>query len=145
MRLVSRNSQTASSRSVALRRLLLNRVVIAAGAGFGLVAAQFFRNTAVTNRIWAEDGAVFGRQAFENHIWQQVGRGYAGYLVAPERLLAAPIVSTVPAARWGQWFALSAMVVAAFAALSVFRLSGGILRAWPTRAALALLVAVGPK
>jgi hypothetical protein len=114
-------------------------------AACGLIGAQFLRNTAVTNRVWAEDGAVFGRQAFESHIWQQVGRGYAGYLVAPERLLAAPIVSVVPVAHWGQWFALSAMAVAAFAALSVFRLSGGILRAWPARAALALLVAVGPK
>ena len=120
-------------------------MLVGAISGLGLIAAQYLRNTSVTDRVWAEDGAVFGRQAFESHVWQQVGRGYAGYLVAPERVLAAPIVSVVPPGRWGQWFAVSAMAVAAFAALSVYRLSGGILRSWPIRAALALLVAVGPK
>lgn len=114
-------------------------------AFIGLIVAQLLRNTSVLDRVWAEDGAVFGRQAFENHLWQQVGRGYAGYLVAPERLLAAPIVSVVPPSSWGRWFAFSAMAVAAFSALAVYRLSGGILRARSTRAALALLVAVGPK
>ena len=123
----------------------LVRKLAAPIAFVGLIVAQLLRNTSVLDRVWAEDGAVFGRQAFENHLWQQVGRGYAGYLVAPERVLAAPIVSVVPPNYWGRWFALSAMAVAAFSALAVYRLSGGILRARSTRGALALLVAVGPK
>ena len=127
------------------RGRLFGAYVSAGGAGIGLVVAQIARNTAVLDRVWAEDGAVFGRQAFDGHVWEQVGRGYAGYLVAPQRLLAAPIVSVVPPARWGMWFALAAMAVAAASALAVYRLSGGILVHRPTRAALAALVAVGPK
>lgn len=114
-------------------------------AGVGLMVAQILRNPKVLDRIWAEDGAVFAREAFDGHIWQQIGRGYAGYLLVPQRTLAAPIVSVVPPSQWAHWFTLASVAVAAFAALAVFRLSEGILHRWETRAALAVLVAVGPK
>lgn len=114
-------------------------------AGTALAAVQILRRPAVLDRVWAEDGAIFGADAFTHHVWQSVGRGYSGYLVALPRLLAAPVVSLVPPSSWGRWFAWSSVAVAAFAALAVFRASWPLVRSPWLRVALAITLALGPK
>ena len=114
-------------------------------AGAALGVAQILRRPAVLDRVWAEDGAIFAADAFTHHVWQSVGRGYSGYLVAVPRLLAAPVVSLVPPSSWGRWFAWSSVAVGAFAALAVFRASWPLVRSPWLRLALAVALALGPK
>lgn len=130
--------------SVRVRSRPLTVAAYLAG-GIALTATQILRRPAVLDRIWAEDGAVFGREAFGHHLWQSVGRGYSGYLVVLPRVLAAPIVSVVPSTSWGRWFAVSSAAVAACAALAVFRAAPPIVSSTWGRAALAAVLALGPK
>jgi hypothetical protein len=120
-------------------------LVAYAAAAAALGGGQILRHSEVLDRVWAEDGAVFGREAFQHHAWEAVGRGYSGYLVVIPRMLAAPIVSIVPPGSWGRWFALSAVGIAAIAALAVFRAAWPLVPSPWARVALAVCLALGPK
>ena len=110
-----------------------------------LTALQILRRSSVLDRIWAEDGAIFGREAFDHTLVDGIGRGYSGYLVVVPRMLAAPIVSLIAPDKWGAWFALTSALVATFCGLAVFRVSAGVITSPWARAALALALTLGPK
>jgi hypothetical protein len=142
VRTVSEASSGEARRSRPSRALVASAY---AAAFLALIGAQLLRRRDVLDRVWAEDGAVFGREAFTHHAWESVGRGYAGYLVSAPRLLATPVVSMVRPSWWGAWFAIAATSVAALAALAVFRVAQPLVASLPCRLLLGAVLALGPK
>jgi hypothetical protein len=110
-----------------------------------VVILQAIRYAKTTNRVWAEDGAIFGRQAFDLRPLQAIRETYAGYLVVGQRAIAAPIVRVVPPHWWSEWFAAAAIAVATMAAITVFRCARSLIPSPIVRAVLATYLAVGPK
>jgi hypothetical protein len=107
-----------------------------------LQGAKFLR---VTDRVWAEDGAIFGRQAFDFRPLRAIRESYGGYLVVGQRILVAPIVSVIPADWWSEWFTVSSLAVSTVAAFTVFRASRSWIASPVLRAVLAAYLVVGPK
>jgi hypothetical protein len=129
-------SQQSGRRSSSWQSLLFVAIIVA------LQGIRYFRTT---DRVWAEDGAIFGRQAFDMRPLRALRESYAGYLVVGQRLIAAPIVRLIPPNWWSEWFAFAAMAVATIAGLAVFRSAKTFVPSPIARGVLGAYLVVGPK
>lgn len=96
-----------------------------------------------TGWLWAEDGAVFLRDALRGPIWHTLAHPYAGYMHLVPRLVAAA-VSAFPVQQAARLTAAAAALLRVGVALFVFRASSGHLRSPIVRFFLAALVVVLP-
>ena len=109
------------------------------------VVLPLFRQSGTTtwNSLWAEDGAIYFQQAYEQGGLAVLFRGWNGYLQLPPRALGA--VSTfVPVRDLAVFCAVSAQIVNATLAVFVYWASATWIRSRLLRVALASLVVLVP-
>ena len=108
--------------SVTVRWSRSRAIAMGSAAVVALTSLQLARQpgTPSWRSIWAEDGAVYGREAFGLPIWRTLFRGYGGYVQFVPRLLAS-IVGVAGVSRAASLFAVSGAAVTALLALFVFR------------------------
>ena len=129
-----------SLRRFATRPTALAAVLVA--AAFGL---QLARQGAVSawDTVWAEDGAVFLRDALGGHPLTTIVEPYGGYIHLPARL-AASVAAGLPLDGASLVFSFAWALVVALLAAFVFFASESVLRSTALRLALAALVALVP-
>lgn len=127
----------ASSRS---RGIALVTVAVIALTGLQLLRQPGTRSW---QSIWAEDGAVYGREAFALPVWRTLFRGYGGYVQVVPRLLASPI-RLIGVSGAAALFAVSASLVTALLAVFVFRCTAGWIDDVWLRLVVAAMTAVAP-
>ena len=92
--------------SVTVRWSRSRAIAMGSAAVVALTSLQLARQpgTPSWRSIWAEDGAVYGREAFGLPIWRTLFRGYGGYVQFVPRLLAS-IVGVAGVSRAASLFA----------------------------------------
>ena len=107
--------------------------------------AQLIRLTGkpVLNTVWAEDGAVFLRDAYNRPFSHALFHTYAGYMHLVPRLLAE-LASEVPVNDASIVMTGGAAVIVAMLAVIVFRASRDVMSSVPVRVALAAAMVVLP-
>lgn len=110
-----------------------------------LTSAQLVRQTGTPSwrSIWAEDGAVYGRDSFGLPLWRTPFRGYGGYVQFVPRVLAG-LARAVGVSGAAAAFAMSATVVTALLALFVFRCTEGWIDDLWLRVVLTAMSALAP-
>ena len=128
-----------------LRRLSTRPTALAAVLVASAVALQLARQAAVSawDTVWAEDGAVFLRDALGGHPVTTIVEPYGGYIHLPARL-AATVAAGLPLDLASIVFSLAWALVVALLAAFVFFASGEVLRSTALRLALSALVALVP-
>ncbi|MEY2434909.1 MAG: hypothetical protein QOC92_4634, partial [Acidimicrobiaceae bacterium] len=119
--------------------------VLALVAVIALTALELARQpgTRSWQSMWAEDGTVYGTDAFALSLPSTILRGYAGYVQVVPRVLALA-VPAVPVTRVAAVFAFEASLVTALLAVSVYRCSEGWIDHRGLRTVVAAMTALVP-
>ena len=139
---LSTSSDPPAKESPSRRPALLGGLVVLIGAALSLLRTGAAGYGGV---VWAEDGAVFLKDAYAAGGWGAVFSPYAGYLHVTSRTIVAA-VSYLPIGWHGVAVGVSAVVVQAALALYAFNVVRANTRGWfaPAVATVAvLLVPVG--
>ena len=120
-------------------------IALGAAAVVALTSLQLARQggTPSWQSIWAEDGAIYGREAFALPIARTLLRGYGGYVQLVPRLLAS-LTDVVGISGLAIAFAVSASFVTALLAVFVFRHTAGWIDDVWLRAVVAAMTALVP-
>jgi hypothetical protein len=95
------------------------------------------------SRLWAEDGSVFLQQAIDRGVARSFTVGYAGYYdFVPRVIGAAASAAPIHAAAFTTWIGVA--VVVGWCAATIYLESETWLTTFPSRAVLALSVALLP-
>ncbi|MBV9253590.1 MAG: hypothetical protein JO054_05125 [Actinobacteria bacterium] len=128
-----------------LRRPMWRRVLTPVVAIVLATGAQLIRLTGaqVLNTVWAEDGAVFLRDAYNRPFSHALFHTYAGYLHVVPRLLAE-LASDVPAKDASIVMSGGSALLVAMLSVVVFRASRDVISSTLVRVALAASMVVLP-
>ena len=120
-------------------------IALSSAAVIALTSLQLARQpgTRSWQSIWAEDGAVYGREALGLPLWRTLFRGYGGYVQLVPRLLAS-LVGVVGVSGVAILFAVSSALVTAVLALFVFRCTADWIDDVGLRAVVAAMTALVP-
>ena len=119
--------------------------VLTAAAVVALTSLQLVRQSGTPSwqSVWAEDGAIYGREAFGVPLWRTLFRGYGGYVQFVPRLIAT-FARVVGVEGVAALFAFSAALVTALLAVFVFRCTAGWIDDPWLRGVVAVMSALAP-
>ena len=100
--------------------------LLGAASVIALTSLQLVRQSGTPSweSVWAEDGAVYGREAIAVPLWRTFFRGYGGYVQLVPRLIAS-LARVVGVDGIAAAFACGAALLTAVLAVFVFRCTAG--------------------
>lgn len=108
-----------------------------------VVLLGWYSSSSPADRVWAEDGVVFLKEAATSPFADTLLATYAGYAHVVPRIIAKLVVQT-PVMQWAWWIAVASALVRVGVSVLAFHATRGYLASRPLRYAIAAVVLTLP-